>query len=278
MKKFIAAFDGLRYSVGTADYAIHLAKQNEAHLVGVFLDDPTRRSYSVFEMAKQDPDSTQLVKQKDEEDRILRREAADQFERACRSAAIQHTIHHDRNIARLELLHESIYADLLILNHHESLTRFTEPSPTRFVRDIIAEVQCPILLVPDQFLPFKKMVMLYDGEPASVQAIKNISYVLPELKKMPTDVITVNVTRLSSHIPDSKLMKEFMHRHFPEAEYHVLNGFADESILAYLEREKEPILLVLGANKRSALASLFHENMSDILLRETAYPLFIHHR
>jgi hypothetical protein len=277
MKKFIAAFDGLRYMPATAQYAIELASRCQAHLVGIFLDDPTRRSYSVFEMAKQHPDADSLIKQKDEEDRITRRQASDQFEMACRAAGITHSIHHDHQIARLDLLHESIFADLLIINHHETLTRFKEPSPTRFIRDIISESVCPVLLVPDDYRAFSRSVLLYDGEPSSVQAIKMLSYVLPSLHALPTDVVTVNVTRLSSHIPDSKLMKEFMHRHFPHAKYHVLNGFADESILTFLEKEKEQVLLVLGANKRGAIASLFHESMSDILLRETAYPLFIQH-
>jgi len=34
MKKIIAAFDGLKYSEATKDYAIHLAKQTNTPLVG----------------------------------------------------------------------------------------------------------------------------------------------------------------------------------------------------------------------------------------------------
>ena len=36
MKKIIAAFDGLKFSKSTRDYAIQIAKENNAHLVGVF--------------------------------------------------------------------------------------------------------------------------------------------------------------------------------------------------------------------------------------------------
>ena len=39
MKKFIVAFDGLRFSESVRDYAVMLARQSGAHLVGVFLED-----------------------------------------------------------------------------------------------------------------------------------------------------------------------------------------------------------------------------------------------
>ncbi len=50
MKKIIAAFDGLKYSESTRDYAIYLAKQTNTHLVGVFLDDPIYTSYKVYDL------------------------------------------------------------------------------------------------------------------------------------------------------------------------------------------------------------------------------------
>ena len=36
-KKFLAVFDGLKFSQSTLDYALQLAKETDAFLVGVFL-------------------------------------------------------------------------------------------------------------------------------------------------------------------------------------------------------------------------------------------------
>ena len=52
MKKFIAAFDGLKFSTSTRDYAIQLAKQNNSHLIGVFLNDFTYHSYKIYDLFK----------------------------------------------------------------------------------------------------------------------------------------------------------------------------------------------------------------------------------
>ena len=51
MKKIIAAIDSLKFSESTRDYAVQLAKQNGAHLVGVFLDDHT--SYKIYDLIKE---------------------------------------------------------------------------------------------------------------------------------------------------------------------------------------------------------------------------------
>ena len=77
-----------------------------------------------------------------------------------------------------ELLHESIYADLLIIDSKETLTHYEEEVPTRFIRDLLTDVQCPVLLVPQKYKPVKKIVLLFDGEPSSVHAIKMFSYIL----------------------------------------------------------------------------------------------------
>lgn len=50
MKKFIVAFDGLRFSESVRDYAIELANQSNAHLVGVFLDDFMHHSYKIYNL------------------------------------------------------------------------------------------------------------------------------------------------------------------------------------------------------------------------------------
>ena len=50
MKKMIAAFDGLKFSDSTKKYAVHLAQNNNMHLVGIFLNDITYHSYKFSEV------------------------------------------------------------------------------------------------------------------------------------------------------------------------------------------------------------------------------------
>ena len=277
MKKFVVAFDGLRFSESAGDYAITLAKQSNAHLVGVFPDDFLRHSYKVYELIADDGNYETKRISLEEKDTETRNRALDKFETACQQAGLQYSIHRDRGVAIQELLHESIYADLLILVNSETLTLYKEKTPSEFIRDLLTQVQCPVLLVPHKVRPIKKLVLLFDGEPSSVFAIKMFSYSLDSLKQEPTEVVSVKKTNQTLHVPDNKLMKEFMKRHFPNASYTVLKGDPDEEIVNYLKLQKNNPLVVLGAYQRGMLSRWFRPSMADLLMKELKLPLFIAH-
>lgn len=276
MKKIIAAIDSLKFSESTRDYAVQLAKQNGAHLVGVFLDDHT--SYKIYDLIHEKGGLTGSAKKKlDKKDTKSRAVAVKSFETACQKAGLNYTIHHDRRIAIQELLLESIYADLLVIDSRETATNYPEKVPTEFIRYLLSNVQSPVLVVPHLFKPISKLVLLYDGEPSSVHAIKMFSYMLPALKPCPTEVITVNDPKRSLHVPENKLMKEFMKRHFPKATFTVLKGLAEPEIVDYLKYQKETPLVILGAYRRGMVSRWFRPSMADVLMKDLRLPLFIAH-
>ena len=277
MKKIIAAFDGLKYSGSTRDYAIYLAKQTNTHLVGIFMDDPTYTSYKIYELIVKEAVSEDKLKIFEAKDKAIRAAAAENFEKACQQSGLEYTLHHDRNIAIQDLKHESIYADLLIIDSKETLTHYTEKLPTRFIRDLLGDAQCPVLIVPQKYKPVDKIILLYDGEPSSVHAIKMFSYLLPQLKHLNTEVISVKPVNSILHLPDNKLMKEFMKRHYPKAKYTVMKGWAEDEIVKHLKQTSENALVVMGAYRRGPVSRWFRESMADSLMKEVKMPLFIAH-
>lgn len=277
MKKIIAVFDGLKYSTGTRDYSVILAKHTSIHLVGVFLDDPTYTSYKIYDLLSKRGVSLSKFNEYEKKDQVARTSASADFEKACRKEKLEYTVHHDRRFAIHELKHESIYADLLIIDSKETLTHFEEKPPTRFIRDLLTDVQCPVLLVPSKYKPVERIVMLYDGEPSSVHAIKMFSYMLHSLKHLPAEVLSVKNMNSTLHLPDNKLMKEFMKRHFPMATYTVLKGIPETEIPEYLKRKKEDVMVVLGAYRRGKVSRWFRQSMADVLMKELKLPLFIAH-
>lgn len=190
---------------------------------------------------------------------------------------MEYTVHHDRNIAIHDLKHESIYADLLIIDSKETLTHYTEKLPTRFIRDLLGDSQCPVLIVPQKYKTIDKIILLYDGEPSSVHAIKMFSYLLPQLKHLDTEVISVKPVNSILHLPDNKLMKEFMKRHYPNAKYTVMKGWAEDEIVKHLKQTSENALVVMGAYRRGTVSRWFRESMADSLMKEVKLPLFIAH-
>lgn len=277
MKKFLAAFDGLKFSDSTKDYAINIAKQNEAHLVGVSLEDLTYHSYKIYELITDKGVSESKLKEYDAVDKKTRETAVQKFEQACQANGIRYNIHHDQRIAIKELLHESIYADMVMIDAKETLTHYDEKKPTRFIRELLNEVQCPVILVPPKYKPIEKVLFLYDGEPSSVFAIRMFNYTLPQLAALPCEVVSVRYMDNNLHIPDNKLMKEFMKRHYPKANYTTLKGIPEIEIINHLKEEKENVLVVLGAYRRGMVSRWFRSSMADVLMKETKFPLFIAH-
>jgi hypothetical protein len=278
MKKVIAAFDGLKYSESTRDYALFLSGHCTFHLVGVFLEDFTYHSYKVYDLIREEGDQFEnKVKVLDKKDAALRHESIADFEGACRKAGIEFSLHHDKSIAIQDLLHESIFADLLIISSSETLTHYNEKLPTRFVRDVLADTHCPVLVVPRRYKPIEKLILLYDGEPSSVYSIKMLSYTLSGLKQFPVEVVTVRPVKQSAHVPDNTLMKEFMRRHFPRASFTVLKGPAAIELEEFLTNQQENCLVALGAYSRGQLSRWFRESMADVLMKDLKVPLFVAH-
>lgn len=277
MKKIVAAFDGLQYSESTRDYAISFTQTSDAHLVGLFMDDSSYTSYKIYELVEKGDVSQEKLKKLDAGDKNKRLAATQDFTESCSKAGLEFSIRHDKRIAINELKHESIYADMLIVDSKETLTHYSEKPPTRFIRDLLTDAQCPVMVVPAKYKPVKKVILLYDGEPSSVHAIKMFSYLLPSLKQLETEVISVNPVNSSLHIKDNKLIREFMKRHFPQASFKVMKGLAENEIVSHLKEQKIHTLVVLGAYRRGAVSRWFRESMADILMKELKFPLFVAH-
>ncbi|HEX5652068.1 MAG TPA: universal stress protein [Chitinophagaceae bacterium] len=278
MKKIVAAFDGLKFSESTGQYAIQIAQLSNARLVGLFLEDIAYHSYKIYDLVTEEGGFSPARKRKmDEKDAKKRAASIEKFEVSCKKAGVQYILHRDRNIAIQELLHESIYADLVIINGNETLSHYPEKAPTRFIRDLLNDVQCPVLIIPDEFIPIDKLVLLYDGEPSSVFAIKMFSYIMAPYREKPVKILTVRNPDQPSQVPDNKLMKEFVKSHFPGASFLVMKGWAEKEIVNYLKSLEQGSLVVLGAYRRGRVSRWFRASMADTLMTSLRLPLFIAH-
>jgi len=278
MKKYLAVFDGYKFSKSTMNYAIQLAQLSEAHLVGVFLDEFIYHTYSYRKVFDESETPDKLIKKLDKADQEKRDEAVSVFQKACGKAKINFSVHRDESIAIQELKHESLFADLIIINKKETFNRFKEKLPTRFIKNLLSDMQCPVLVVPGSFISIDKIILLYDGRPSSLYALKMFSYLLSSLKTLPVEIFTVKDAFLDSlRLPDNKLMREYIKRHFPHAKITVVKGNPEEEVVGHLRNHKENELVVLGEYRRSELSRLFKTSMADLLMKELDTPLFIAH-
>jgi hypothetical protein len=265
-------------SESTLEYSIQLSKIANAHLVAIFIEDFLYHSYNIFQVLENSEKAKELIQELNEEDKKMRGQAILKCEEACRLAKVNYSIHRDKGLALQELLHESIFADLIIINENDNFKRNPEESPTSFMKELLRDVQCPVLIVPNIFRPIDKVVLLYDGNPSSVYAIKSFSYIFDNVLNKPIEVFTVRDQFMErERLPDNKLMREFIKRHFYSVTYTVKNGHVSEEIVSHFQNFGETVLVVLGAYRRSDFSRKFKTSMADILMRELGTLLFIAH-
>ncbi|WPQ60459.1 universal stress protein [Chitinophaga sancti] len=277
MKKILAVFDGLKFSDSTLKYAVKMGIQHNAMITGVFLEDMTYSSRGIYQLYSEKEYALDSVKHLVAEDRHERDAAVDRFENACKDAGIAYMVHRDKQLAVRDLLKESRYADLLLIDASESMTRYTEESPTHFVREILAGTRCPVLLLPRHFTDIRRVYWLHDGSPVSIYAFKMFNYILPVLSELPLDVLSAKMPGEEGIEADKLLIKELVSLHAPHAGFISLTGQPDLEIPLFLRKQDKESLLILGAYQRNALSMLFKASMADLLVKEHQWPLFIAH-
>lgn len=277
MKKISAVFDGLKFTDSTLAYAIKLAESSKALLSGVFLESFLYNTYRLDDLIGSHGISQVKMKHLLEKDKETRLKSAAIFETACKKAHINYSIHHDPSFAIKEVIRESIYSDLLLISADETFSRLPDHRPTNFIRELLAGTQCPVLIVPREYREIEEVVLLYDGKPAAVYAIKMFNYMMPWLRGKATEVVSVTDTKDIIELPDEALVKEFIACHYPTAIYTLLNGDTEEELVTYIKNIHKNTLIVLGAYHRNEVSRWFKASMADRLMKDVDVPLFIAH-
>jgi nucleotide-binding universal stress UspA family protein len=145
------------------------------------------------------------------------------------------------------------------------------------MKDILSNAQCPVMVTPASFFTTEKIIFLYNGEPNAIYAIKMFAYLFSSYLDLPLEIIMVKKMEDNLHLPDHKLLKEFLRRHFQNTTYTVLKGIAEEEIVGHLQREKKNFITVLGAYRRTMVSRWFQSSMADALIKNFNMPVFIAH-
>ena len=76
------------------------------------------------------------------------------------------------------------------------------------------------------------------------------------------------------HVPDNRLMEEFMERHYPMAIYTVLHGDAEDETTEHFKNKRQNALMLLGAYRRNTVSRWFHTSTADVFMLKRKTPRF----
>lgn len=277
MNKIIALFDGTKYSEATSKYAIEIAKADGSLLVGAFIYDLRYLNYTYAFGGDQPYFNVQEVDTwyKEQEEKIALNIKL--FHRLCSEKGIHHKVHLDKGIPFKEALNESAFADLLIVDSHTGFSVFNEKRPAVFLKDLLADAHCPVLIVPHHYSYFDKVIICYDGQPSSLYAMKMFSYLFPNFRDVKTVLLGVSKS-VSNHFENGHNLKDLVKNHFDDAEYEMLHGETEAELISYLKENGGNSIVVMGSYARSAVSRLFQQSHSNEIIRELNLPVFITHQ
>lgn len=262
MEKILLAMDALNLNTNAIDFGCYIARLTRSRLTGVFLEGLVAERAPV--PAGDDGKATV-------ETNIHR------FREACLCRETLSLIHRDRGVPLSEIIVESRFSDLVIVDPETAFTRKDAAVPGGFVRDVLREAECPIVIAPYSFEALEEIVFAYDGSPSSVFAIRQFAHLFPGLQKTPIVILSIRSDE-SPALEEQFKIKEWLHAHYDNLHFEVRHGGgASDQLFADLI-EKKNAIVVMGAFGRSEISTFFRPSRADLLLRTVNLPVFIAHR
>jgi hypothetical protein len=273
MKKLLLAQDAQCLKINAIDFACYVARLTRSRLTGVFLEDvQSERTVSVSQV------SSRGLAGGDREPAnasVIAEENIRLFKEACVCREVNSKIHRDRGVPTTEILEESRFADLIILDPEISFTPGNESLPGYFVHDILSKAECPVMIAPYDFENIEKIYFAYNSTPSSMFAIKQFTYLFPELAKRKVEVLNVQ-SGGDGMLEEAFKMKEWMKEHFDDVEYVVLKGDPADQLFGYLLERKNGVI-VMGAYGRGMLSRFFKPSHARLIIKTVNMPIFVAH-
>lgn len=198
------------------------------------------------------------------------------FEESCKSRGVQCAVMENGDMPEEAILKESRFADLLIVGAETSFKKHYEGAPTVFVRKILAQAECPVLIAPFNFHGIDEILFAYDGTAAAVFAIKQFIALFPELSRKSITVLQVNEENANDGIHRREIM-DLLEMHCPQVHFLLLRGKSQYELLSYLLGKKN-VFVVMGAYGRTLLSGYFRHSTAELVIKTINLPLFIAHQ
>lgn len=278
MKKILLAIDAVNLNNNALEFACYLARLTRSKLTGVFLENlvaeerPVLRQVYGMPYIDHEPDD-------DSPAHHSRMEKIDKnisfFKDGCTNREVNCRVHRDGGIPAAELIRESRFADILVVDAETSFNKRFEGYPTEFVKDVLKNAECPVIIAPEHFDRLDEIIFAYNGGASSVFAIKQFSNLFPELQHKKVIVMQVNHKGKWEEEEQSGF-EEWLKEHYSDYSFEAMKGESDSRLLEFLMQRKNSFL-VMGAYGRNIVSLFFKPSHADLLIKTTSQPIFIAH-
>ena len=271
MKKLLVVFNDVSYSASLGKFALDLAQATDSSIQAVFIN-PYIFSSRFYPFPSDLPLTTNefsFATEEMETEQKLHDVNVKMFREACAEAGVSANVGSDVELTVEELISQSSFADVVLC---EAQNRISE----LYVKELLADTHCPVLLVPENAPMPERIVCCYDESFSSMLAIKMFSYIFPEWRELPTVVLSINPKE--SGAESEAQLAGWTQVHFPVGEREVVEGNLERELVGSIHAGERPTVVVMGAFGRSAVSRMFHRSLANVVIEETKALLFIIHQ
>lgn len=278
MKNIRLVIDAGHLSTDHIQFACYIASLTQSRLTAIFMQNAPYRQIPEMKMAFGAP-FTETITLKDlpdfKESQQLLQENQATFRAICERQGVHASVHENPCEPLEQILAESRFADLMIVGSDLSFEGSDEKKPSPFLQDVLCSIECPVIIAPATFEGVEQIVFAYDGNAAAAHAIKQFSYLLPELEDTRLTIVQVIGEGEPDEANSGKLAR-LISSHYSNAHFEKLHGRPGPELYAYLMNKKKT-LVVMGSYGRGAFSNLLTPSTADALIRSLNLPLFIAH-
>jgi len=252
---------------------LHFLRQRESfHVKGLFF---SPIDYGGTATASHLHSSAPYTRTKDKERQAVADHKA-HFARRCEQANIHFQLHaNDEPWNKTLAAKESRFADLVVASAEVFYAEIDAREPNLFLHEALRDAECPIVLLPEDFVTFEQLYFAYDGSRESLHAMKQFGYLFPQFSGLPSEVLYIKDEK-SENLPDVDLLKEFAGLHYDNIGFSKLH-FRPADFFADWIADKQKVLLISGSFGRSSLSYMAKRSFAEKVIREHKHPIFIAH-
>jgi nucleotide-binding universal stress UspA family protein len=278
MEKILLVINAHKPDVQAIRFACGIAKDAGSKLTGVFVENVYFEYIpSSLEPVYEVHSSINFLKSKEERDVITDTSLCMRiFREQCEKNKVINEVYQDKGEPIQEIIFESRFSDLLIIDPAISFQDKNESLPSHFTKEILLHAECPVLLTPGEFDEVKEIVCCYDGTASAVFAIKQFIYLFPYYNNRKVTILEVDHKDAEEFNESRRKLIDLLRCHFSSVHTKDLKGNPEEELFKYFFNQTGKII-VMGAYGRGTFSNLFKKSTAEILIRMVDLPIFITH-
>jgi hypothetical protein len=258
------------------DFACFLQRRTPSRITCLLLDDPEtgrtiQRDLHGFPMvfAEQNLRKNEIAAEAGVEARIanLKKEFA--------VPGVDFERHRNHPLHEEDIIRESRFADLLVLDAGLMSAKTSKKNPSSFVRHILAKSACPVIVAPEDIEEPEEIVFCNNYTADSIFAIKQFSHLFPQLQNKKLTILEV-MGNSGKEASSQKRLTEWLQSHYQDFRFEIFDGDVDHILFDYLFKRKNTFI-VMGAYGRNAFSTFLKKSTAGHLIKIIPQPVFICH-